>query len=94
MMMKLNRRKVFDDLLVIVKDYEVPERNGTDYGDGDVMIIDEIPGILDLPEGGNDVLENVITVQNKENRETHPTKEYEIAENQMKVVRKCRKPAE
>ena len=65
---------------MIVEVYEAPERNGTNYGDENVMIIDEIPDIPDLPEGRKDVLENVVTVQNKENKETHPTKEYVVAE--------------
>ena len=66
---------------MIVEDFEAPERNGTDYGDEDVMIIDEIPDIPDLPEAGNEVLEeDVVTVQNKENKEPHPTKEYIVAE--------------
>ena len=81
----------FDDSLMIVEYYEAPERNSTDYGDEDVLIIDKIPDIPDLPEGGNDVLENVVTVKNKENKETHPTKEYVVTENQKKVVRRMHK---
>ena len=43
------QEKDFDDSLIKLEDYEAPERNGngTDYGDEDVMIIDEIP---DIPE--------------------------------------------
>ena len=40
-----------------------------DYGDEDVMIIDEIPDISDLPEAGNE-----------ENKQPHPRKEYVVAE--------------
>ena len=64
---------------MIVEDYEAPGRNGTDYGDEDVMIIDKIP---DLPEAGNEVLEeDVVTVQKKENKEPCPIKEYVVAKN-------------
>ena len=43
------QEKGFDDSLIILEDNEAPDRNGngTDYGDEDVMIIDEIP---DIPE--------------------------------------------
>ena len=45
------------------------------------MIIDEIPDIPDLPEAGNEVLEeDVVTVLNKENKKPHPTKEYVVTE--------------
>ena len=39
------QEKGFDDSLIILEDNEAPDRNGngTDYGDEDVMIIDEIP---------------------------------------------------
>ena len=76
------QEKGFNDSLMIVEDYEAPERNdnGADYGDEDVMIIDEILVIPDLPETGNEVLENVVIVQNKENKEPHLTKEYVVTE--------------
>ena len=65
------QEKGFDDSLIIVEDYEAPERNGngTDYGDEDVMIIDKIPDIPDLPEAVNE-----------ENKEPHPRNEYVVAE--------------
>ena len=43
------QEKGFDESLIILEDNEAPDRNGNgmDYGDEDVMIIDEIP---DIPE--------------------------------------------
>ena len=43
------QEKGFEESLIILEDNEAPNRNGngTDYGDEDVMIIDEIP---DIPE--------------------------------------------
>ena len=60
-----------DDSLIILEDYEAPERNGNgrDYGDENVMIIDEIPDIPDLPEAGNE-----------ETKQPHPRKEYVVVE--------------
>ena len=59
------QEKGFDDSVMMVEDYEAPARNGngTDYGDEDVMIIDELPDIPDLPEAGNE--EKQITTSKK-----------------------------